>query len=146
MASFALDEGARLGLVHTDVHLGNWFVTPQRQMGLCDWAAVARGQGPRDLAYALMSALAIDDRRAWEDGLIERYAERVGEASGSRVAPADVRDAYRRQTMHGFCFWLYTLGSGGLQPATQAKETARLNIERMSQAVVDLETLAALEP
>jgi hypothetical protein len=139
MASFALDERVPLGLVHTDVHIGNWFVTPDRRMGLCDWAAVARGQGPRDLAYALMSGLTIEDRRSWESDLIRLYAERVA------VSADDVREAYRRQTMHGLCFWLYTLGSGGLQPTTQAKESARLNVERMAQAVVDLETLAALQ-
>jgi hypothetical protein len=145
MASFALDEGAPLGLVHTDVHIGNWFVTPDRRMGLCDWAAVARGQGPRDLAYALMSGLTVEDRRNWESDLIGLYAERMGEVAGRCVRADDVREAYRRQTMHGFCFWLYTLGSGGLQPKTQTKESARLNVERMAQAVVDLETMAALE-
>jgi hypothetical protein len=144
MASLELDAGQPLGLVHTDTHLGNWFVTGDRRMGLCDWAGVARGQGPRDLAYALMSALAVEERRAWERELVAEYAEAVSAAAGSTVPAAEAWDAYRQQTMHGLCFWLYTLGSGGLQPHTQAEEISRINLARMAQAVVDLETLSTL--
>jgi hypothetical protein len=113
-------------------------------MGLCDWAAVARGQGPRDLAYALMSSLTIEDRRAWERELIDQYADTVASTSGTPIRASDVWSAYRHQTLHGLCFWLYTLGSGGLQPHTQAEEISRVNLGRMGQAVVDLETLALL--
>ena len=143
-ASLLLDAECPPALVHTDVHLGNWFVTGDLRMGLCDWAAVARGQGARDLAYALASGLTVSDRRAWERDLIDEYADAVSAHAGRRIAGNDVWEAYRRQTMHGLCFWLYTLGNGGLQPRTQPDDVARINLERMAQAVVDLETLTAL--
>ena len=55
-------------VIHSDVHLGNWYVTGDGRMGLSDWARVCRGFWGRDLAYALMTVLAIEDRRAWERG------------------------------------------------------------------------------
>jgi len=144
MTSFELDAGRPTGLVHTDVHAGNWFVTDAGQMGLLDWAAVARGQGTRDLAYALMSNLTVEDRRNWERDLIGQYADRFAAASGQPVTAAEIWASYRQQTLHGLSFWLYTLGRGIFQPAFQEDEISRLNIARMAQAVVDLDTLSAL--
>jgi hypothetical protein len=146
MASFALDAGLPTGLVHTDVHANNWFVTADRRMGLFDWAAVARGQGPRDLAYALMSNLTLDDRRSWERELVEQYADTVAAISGQPSKTDEVWTCYRQQTLHGLCFWLYTLGRGIFQPSMQADEISRINIARMAQAVVDLDTLSSLKP
>lgn len=140
LASLADDDRARTTLVHTDVHLGNWFVDARGGLGLCDWAAIARGQGPRDLAYALMSALTVEERRAWERDLVAEYAARVSEIAQHDVPADAVWETYRRQTLHGLCFWLYTIGSGGLQPKTQDEEICRLNLSRMGQAVVDLES------
>ncbi|WP_127128938.1 phosphotransferase [Georgenia sp. SYP-B2076] len=144
MRALELDALGPLGIVHTDVHSGNWFAQDGERMGLYDWAALARGQGSRDLAYALMSALTIEDRRTWERSLVELYAERVGEVSGIGQDPETVWTAYRRQTLHGFGYWLYTLGQGMLQPSMQPDEVSRINIERMAQAVLDLETFEAL--
>jgi len=146
MASFALDASRPTGLVHTDVHANNWFVTADRQMGLLDWAALARGQGPRDLAYALMSNLTLDDRRNWERDLVEQYADTVAAISGRPAKPDEVWTCYRQQTLHGLYFWLYTLGRGMFQPSMQADEVSRINIARMAQAVVDLDTLSSLSP
>ncbi len=144
MASFELDARRPTGLVHTDVHAGNWFVTDKGQLGLFDWAAVARGQGTRDLAYALMSNLTIDDRRSWERDLIEEYADGLAAASGRPASASEVWASYRQQTLHGLSFWLYTLGRGIFQPRMQDDDISRLNIERMAQAVVDLDTLSSL--
>jgi aminoglycoside phosphotransferase (APT) family kinase protein len=146
MASFALDADRPTGLVHTDVHAGNWFVTADRQMGLLDWAALARGQGPRDLAYALMSNLTLDDRRSWERELVEQYADTVAAVSGRPSQSEEVWTCYRQQTLHGLYFWLYTLGRGIFQPSMQADEISRINIARMAQAVVDLDTFSSLSP
>lgn len=47
-------------LIHGDVHLGNWYTTASGAMGLCDWQCVSVGHWSRDLAYALSSALDIE--------------------------------------------------------------------------------------
>lgn len=145
MRALELDKLGPVGVVHTDVHSGNWFIEDGDRMGLYDWAATARGQGPRDLAYALMSALTVEDRRQWEGELIDRYADRLAEVSGTRQDREAIWTAYRRQTLHGFGYWLYTLGQGMLQPTMQPDDVSRINIERMAHAVIDLETFAALD-
>lgn len=50
-------------LLHGDVHMGNWYVTRDGEMGLCDWQCISLGHGSRDLAYALVSALTVEQRR-----------------------------------------------------------------------------------
>ncbi|WP_181779263.1 phosphotransferase [Pseudonocardia pini] len=145
MRALELDDHCPVGLVHHDVHAGNWFATADGRMGLFDWSAYARGQGPRDVAYALMSSLTIADRRAWERELLALYAAELSEVSGSPHDPAATWTAYRQQTLHGLCFWLATLGSGSLQPKMQPDDVSMVNIERMAQAVVDLDTFTALD-
>ena len=145
MRALRLDDEHPLGLVHHDVHSGNWFATDEPAMGLFDWSAYARGQGARDLAYALMSSLTVADRRAWERDLVTRYADALGRVCGRTQDPEATWLAYRRQTLHGLCFWLATLGSGFLQPKMQTDETSLENLRRMGQAVADLDTFRALD-
>jgi hypothetical protein len=145
MRALRLDDENPLGLVHHDVHSGNWFATANGMMGLFDWSAYARGQGARDVAYALMSSLTVADRRSWERDLVVRYADTLGRVCGRAQDPAATWLAYRRQTLHGLCFWLATLGSGFLQPKMQTDETSLENLRRMGQAVVDLDTFRALD-
>jgi aminoglycoside phosphotransferase (APT) family kinase protein len=135
------DEGGPTTLLHADVHADNWFTTPDGGMGLFDWTALSRGRGERDLAYALASALTVEDRRAWERDLVQRYDEKVAQASGRRPDRNAAWDAYRRQTLHGLCYWLYTIGRGRFQPQMQPADTTRVNVERLAQATADLETL-----
>lgn len=145
MASVELDKQVPLGLVHSDVHAGNWFIEDCDRMGLFDWSIIAKGQGTRDLAYALMSNLTTEDRRSWEQELVERYTARLAEVSGVSHDPSAVWRSYRQQTMHGFCFWLYTIGRGTFQPKMQADEVSRANIQRMARAIMDLESFISLE-
>jgi thiamine kinase-like enzyme len=145
MYSLSLDKESPIGIVHTDVHAGNWFTTADDEMGLFDWQAVAKGQGPRDLVYALSSNLTVEDRRAWERGLIELYADHLSKAAGRQVYSVEqVWEAYRRQSIHALCFWLNTLGAGLLQPAMQPRPISSINLERIGQAVEDLDTISAL--
>lgn len=145
MRALRLDDEQPPALVHHDVHAGNWFATADGVMGLFDWSAYARGQGTRDLAYALMSNLTIGDRREWERDLVARYADALGRASGCTQDPDAAWLGYRRQTLHGLCFWLATLGSGFMQPKMQTDATSLENLKRMGQAVADLETFRALD-
>jgi aminoglycoside phosphotransferase (APT) family kinase protein len=145
MKSLTLDAERAPGLLHTDVHPGNWYVTDDG-MGLFDWTAVAKGDGTRDLAYALASSLATEDRRAWERDLVTLYAERMAELSGVARDAAETWTSYRQQMLHGFYYWAYTLGGGRMQPKMQPNDLTRIIVQRTAQATVDLETLKALEP
>jgi hypothetical protein len=144
MHSLDLDRTQVLGLNHSDVHAGNWFHAPNGRLGLFDWSAIVKGQGTRDLAYALMSNLTIEDRRAWERDLVARYAQARAEASGQPFTEEEAWTGYRQQTLHGLVFWLVTIGRSAIQPEMQLDEVSLTNIERMAQAVEDLDTFAAL--
>lgn len=132
-------------LLHHDVHIGNWYRTTCNQMGLCDWQCTVKGGWAGDIAYALSSALTIQDRRAWERDLIGYYLDRLSAFGVANVPTADVAWLqYRQQMFHPFFFWVFTIGAGELQPAMQRDEFSLLNIQRMSAALTDLDSLTAL--
>jgi Phosphotransferase enzyme family len=144
MSSLSLDARDAVGLLHTDVHAGNWYLVDDG-MGLFDWTAIAKGQGTRDLAYALSSNLTTEDRRAWERELVALYAERTSELSGVPREAEEAWTSYRQQMLFGLYYWIYTLGGGRLQPKMQPEDITRVIVARTAQATVDLETFRALE-
>jgi hypothetical protein len=137
--------GPRTAL-HQDVHAGNWYVTGEGRMGLYDWQCMAVGSWAIDVSYALMSSLTIGDRRAWERDLLARYLDQL---AGHGVTSAPTAEQgwldYRRQAMHGLVFWLVTIGISRLQPDMQPRDVCLANLERMGQAVTDLETLDSFD-
>ena len=134
------DKGPRT-LVHSDVHLGNWYVTGDGRMGLCDWQCISRGHWARDLAYAVSTVLTVDDRRAWERELIARYAAAFSAATGRTFAEAEVFDAYRRQIPAALLMWTTTLVPAPTMPDMQPIEMSRAMVTRLTHAMSDLESL-----
>ena len=124
-------------VIHGDVHLGNWYVDGNGDMGLCDWQCVVVGNGARDLAYALVTTLGIDDRRAWERDLVALYADRV---SGD-VTVDHAWDLYRSQLVGALVMWTPTHTPPPMMPAMQPRETSREMIRRITTALDDHETL-----
>lgn len=141
-ASLAMHESQRRTVIHSDVHLGNWYITEQGRMGLSDWARVCRGHWARDLAYALMTTITVDNRRAWERQLIERYCANLSERVGDTIAFASTWDAYRRQAPVALLMWTPTLCPPPTLPDMQPEATSRLMIERITTAMDDLDVLA----
>jgi hypothetical protein len=146
MRSLELNVRGPLTLLHSDVHLGNWYATDDGRMGQYDWQAIVKGQWALDFAYAMTSALAVDDRRAWEHELIALYLERLA-ANGVAAPPtsAEAFLAYRQQIFHALVFWLYTIGAGPLQPNMQPRDICEVNVQRMAAAAADLESLDSLD-
>ena len=130
-------------VIHSDVHLGNWYVTGDGRMGLSDWARVCRGFWGRDLAYALMTVLAIEDRRAWERALIERYCDTVSEHSGTALGVDDAWDAYRAQACLALLMWTPTLCPPPTLPDMQPEATSLEMIRRITTAMHDHDVLPA---
>ncbi|MEA2170808.1 MAG: hypothetical protein QOF76_4108, partial [Solirubrobacteraceae bacterium] len=64
MRSLELNIREPTTLLHQDLHAGNWYSTADGEMGLYDWHCVASGGWALDVAYAFMSGLTIEDRRA----------------------------------------------------------------------------------
>jgi hypothetical protein len=123
---------------HGDVHVGNWYVTGEGRMGLCDWQCLCIGHGLRDVAYALSTALTIDDRRAWERELVRRYVDAVG---GTTFDAAFA--TYRQQLIAALLMWTPTLCHSPIMPDMQPRPVSLALIGRIATAMDDLESLDA---
>ena len=103
---WALLKQSAMTVIHGDEHLGNLYVTADGTPGVIDW--VARPEHwPIGIAYFLLCALDIADRRRWERVLLSHYVARL-EAHGARGVPA-LRDAwfmYRCATFYPVVTWL----------------------------------------
>ena len=141
MRALALHDSEPQGLIHSDVHIGNWYRTGAGQMGLCDWQCLSRGHWSRDFAYAVTASLTPDNRRSWERELLARYIERFAEQTG--VTPdfdlSFLR--YRQQIVHALAMWTITLCHSPLLPNMQPEDTTLTMIERMTTAMADLDAL-----
>ncbi|MCK9466690.1 MAG: aminoglycoside phosphotransferase family protein [Thiopseudomonas sp.] len=144
LVSAALHENVPHTLQHGDVHLKNWYVASNDQMGLSDWQCAGRGIWARDVAYTMASSLQPDDRRAWERDLLKEYLELMHEAGGPKVSFDDGWLAYRQQLITALTWWTVTLSPPGTMPDMQPRDTALEFIRRISIAMDDLDTLDAL--
>ena len=128
-------------LIHSDVHLGNWYVTADGRMGLGDWALVCKGHWSRDVAYALMTTLSVENRRAWERELLRRYLERLREHCGLAIDFATAWQRYRRQAFAALLMWTPTLCHPPTMPDMQPEVMSREMIARIAAAIADLDAL-----
>lgn len=127
-------------LLHSDVHLGNWYVTGDGRMGLCDWALVCKGHWSRDFAYAISTTLDIPDRRAWERDLLQRYIERMHEIGDVRLDFDDAWLRYRQQTFAALLMWTPTLCHPPTMPDMQPEAMSLEMIRRITAAMSDLDS------
>jgi hypothetical protein len=141
MRALELNGGGPQTLQHADVHIGNWYLLPDGRMGQFDWQCTTKGGWALDVSYALMSALAVEDRRSWERDLLALYLDALGAQGIVPPSPSEAWLSYRQQTLHGYMFWLSTLGAGAMLPDLQPRDICLANIARMSAAVDDLDSL-----
>jgi aminoglycoside phosphotransferase (APT) family kinase protein len=141
MRALALHDSEPQGLIHSDVHIGNWYRTGAGQMGLCDWQCLSRGHWSRDFAYAVTASLTPDNRRSWERELLGRYIERFAEKTGVKPDFDLSFLRYRQQIVHALAMWTITLCHSPLLPNMQPEDTTLTMIERMTTAMADLDAL-----
>lgn len=142
-ASVALHETLPHTLTHGDAHLKNWYVAGNGEMGLSDWQCCTRAHWGRDLAYALTTALTIEDRRAWERDLIALYLSRL-EAEGGAVVPFEVAwTHYRQQMLTALAWCTVTLCPPPGLPDMQPRDVAMEFIRRIAAAMDDVGSLDA---
>jgi aminoglycoside phosphotransferase (APT) family kinase protein len=141
MRALALHDSEPQGLIHSDVHIGNWYRTDAGQMGLCDWQCLSRGHWTRDFAYAVTASLTPDNRRSWERELLARYIERFAEKTGITPDFDLSFQRYRQQIVHALAMWTITLCHSRLLPNMQPEDTTLTMIERITTAMADLDAL-----
>lgn len=144
MRSLKINVSGPQTMLHSDVHPGNWYVTKDGRMGLCDWQCVAQGGWARDIAYALASNLTPEDRRAWESALVARHGERLADAGIRPPSFDEAFFAYRQQMPHAMMMWLGVLGRHPLQQEFQPHDITVETVRRVCTAADDLDTLDAI--
>ncbi len=128
-------------LIHSDVHLGNWYKTEEGNVGLLDWQCCNIGPGIRDVAYALSTMLEIEDRRKWEVDLLASYVDQMNIHSDERYNFDSTLYDYKRFLLAALMMWTPTLCPAPNFPNMQPEEMSRKMIERISAAISDHKVL-----
>jgi hypothetical protein len=128
-------------LTHGDVHLKNWYVALSGEMGLGDWQCAARSHWGRDFAYAVATALAVKDRRAWERELLAYYLDRLALAGGPVTDIDTAWNIYRQQLASALAWWTITLCPTPGMPDMQPRDVSLEFIRRIATAMDDVDSL-----
>jgi len=132
-------------LIHSDVHLKNWYVDADGEMGLNDWQCACKGNWGRDLAYAISTGLSVTDRREWERELVAYYVEQLRAAGAPSVDFDTAWRLYRQQLFNALAWWTGTLGQPPEAPKMQPPAASREFIRRMTHAIDDLDALDSFD-
>ena len=141
--ALASHDNLPVTLIHSDVHLKNWYVAANGRMGLSDWQICVKGCGLRDLAYAISTSLTTEDRRQWEMDLIRHYLDCLDAEGASPLNFDQSLLIYRQQLLAALAMWTSTLTPAPGSPDMQPAETSLEFISRMSHAIDDLDSLGA---
>lgn len=100
-------EAAKGGcLLHGDPHPGNAFTDRDGAAGLYDWQTLARGPWAFDVAYMMVAALTVEDRRANERELLAYYLENLRRLGVTQVPSTEAAwDEYRRHIAYPLLIW-----------------------------------------
>jgi hypothetical protein len=137
----ALHKTLPRGMIHSDVHLKNWYITRGGEMGVNDWQNSSKGNWSRDLAYCISTGTDPEIRRAWERELLKYYLEELARSGGPRLSFDEAWLRYRQQLFAALAWWTGTLGQPPDAPAMQPPQTSLEFIRRMSCAIDDLDAL-----
>jgi aminoglycoside phosphotransferase (APT) family kinase protein len=131
------EDGCEPTLVHGDAHLGNIYIDPDGLVSFLDWQGVCLGALTLDVAYFLVGALNVTDRRRHEVALLDHYREALAAAGGPKLDRNSLLRAYRQHCLHGL---LWAVTPSWMQPP----ELCNAMTERYVAAVEDQETLELL--
>ncbi|CAG9955761.1 unnamed protein product [Clonostachys rosea f. rosea IK726] len=132
-------------IVHGDVHLGNWYITPEGHMGLTDWQAMARGHWSRDLAYVMGTAVPTESRRLWEQEIVELYVAELEKAGGPKTSVEEAWLELRRQSLGALAYWTLTLTPSEAMPDMQTEAASLDFIGRICALMDDHDVLDAFD-
>jgi hypothetical protein len=117
-------------LVHGDAHVGNTYVHRDGQVSFLDWQGVCAGALSLDVAYFIVGALTVGDRRTNERSLLAHYRRALGAGGGPGLDAEEQWLGYRRHCLHGL-LWAVT-------PAwMQTVERCQAMTERYVAAIED---------
>ena len=137
-------------LIHGDLHLDNVIFGPrghERSVTVLDWQTVSVGPPASDLAYFVSDSLAVEDRRASETALLERYVTLLA-AHGARNYTVDElrADCGRALLLRlaGTIGWLTNITGDDLTARERALQNAAITNGRLAAALLDYDTAALI--
>lgn len=128
-------------LIHSDVHLKNWFIAQNGEMGLSDWQITTVGHWSRDLIYAVATALTVENRRRWDRDLLELYLAQMVDHGVPQVSFDDAWSNCRQQLFSALAFWTVTLRPADDMPDMQPESATYEFIKRLATAIDDLDAI-----
>jgi Phosphotransferase enzyme family len=129
-------------IVHTDFRADNLLFGGDRVV-VVDWQTVGLGPGPSDLAYLLGASLTVDDRRAAESALVDRYVERLS-VQGVAAGPDEIWQLYRHYAFSGLVMAI--VASFLVRRTDRGDKMFITMAERHARQALDLDSLALLAP
>jgi hypothetical protein len=145
-----LGAGAKT-LIHADLHLDNVMFDARgdgRSALVLDWQTASVGSPAWDVALFLFGSLSVDDRRAAEDALLDRYATLIAEHGVRDYGVDDLRRDCRLAllaVLAGTVGWLTSIDANELSDRERALQEAVLADERLFGALMDHDAIALLE-
>lgn len=125
-------------IVHGDSHQGNGYVRTSGERIWIDFQLVRRGRPWRDLAYFMVGALTIEERRGNDRRLLGIYRDALI-AGGAQGVPSldEIWQAYIRFPVYGAQAWIANMDEWG--------QTGFPMAERFFTAMADFDTAKLLE-
>ena len=130
-------------LIHADLHLDNVIFDGRgnaRSAVVLDWQTACIGSPAWDVALFLFDSLSIDDRRAAENALLQRYATLLAEHGVGGYTVEELRADCRLALLAwlaGTVGWLTSLDATELTDRERALQEAVLADGRLVAALLD---------
>lgn len=150
----AVAEGLYSGpetLIHADLHLDNMIFDPprdDRSVVVLDWQTVSVGPPAADLAFFLCDSLTVEDRRAAEATLLERYVMLLRAHGICTYSLEQLRTDCTRALLlllAGMVGWVTTVTADDLTPRERALQDAAVTGGRLAAALLDYDALTLMD-
>ncbi len=113
-------------------------------MGLCDWQGLLQGSWAFDVAYLINTGCEPDDRKAWQDDLLNAYLDALAGAGGPRLTFSEALLTYRQHAFWPYTAWAFTIGRAFYQPKMQPVATSLAMVRRTATAIDELDAFGAV--
>jgi hypothetical protein len=146
----ALYEGPET-LIHADLHLDNMIFNPTgdpRSVIVLDWQTVSVGPPALDLLLFISDSLSIEERRAAETALLERYIALLGAHGVHSYSLEQLRTDCGRALLlllAGTIGWVTTVTGHDLTARERALQERAVTGGRLAAALLDYDALALID-
>jgi hypothetical protein len=137
LAAFERQQTSPSCLIHGDSHQGNSFLRSDGQRIWLDWQLARRGRPWRDVAYFMIGALTVEERRAQAPQLLRVYREKLISLGAEGVPGQDEAwEQLRRWPVWGMQTWMSNMDDWG--------QAGLPMVERFFAAAEDFDTIGLL--